>query len=178
MQAVSHQSSTSKAPWSFPLWAKEIVLCSEKQTLYKIFPKKLSKKSTKKLSPKMHSATMQAVSCRKLNSQPQNRWWKLEQQSTICWNYFGLFRDYSLDYIFFGIKLFLFFKIECWNFQHLFEKTFLWNLTKFKLIQLIKTIFISEILWGFPTFSCFFGKSKTPQFCSEIIWPLVKPIQP
>ena len=30
MQAVSRRRSTSKAPWSCPLWAKEIVLCSKK----------------------------------------------------------------------------------------------------------------------------------------------------
>ena len=33
MQAVSRRRSTSKAPWSCPLWAKEIVLCSEKKTV-------------------------------------------------------------------------------------------------------------------------------------------------
>ena len=33
-----------------------------------------------------------------------------------------LLRDYGLNYIFFRNKTFLFFKIESWNFQHLFEK--------------------------------------------------------
>ena len=53
----------------------------------------------------------------------QNLPGKLGQQSTICWNSLCLFRDYSLNYIFLGI-FFLFFKIESWNFQHLFEKEF------------------------------------------------------
>ena len=38
----------------------------------------------------------------------QNRRWKLGQQSTIFWNYLSLFRDYGLDHIFLGIKLFCF----------------------------------------------------------------------
>ena len=49
----------------------------------------------------------------------QNLHWKLGQQSTICWNSLGLFRDYDLDHIFVGITLFCF---SSWNFQHLFEK--------------------------------------------------------
>ena len=50
--------------------------------------------------------------------------WKLVQQtpSVGSWNYLGLFRDYGLDHIFFRNKTFLFFKIESWNFQNLFEK--------------------------------------------------------
>ena len=41
----------------------------------------------------------------------QNRRWKLGQQNAICWNYFGLFRDYGLDHIFFRNNTFLHFKI-------------------------------------------------------------------
>ena len=54
----------------------------------------------------------------------QNLREKLGQQRAICWNSLGLFRDFGLNYIFFRNKTFLFFKIESWNFQHLFEKEF------------------------------------------------------
>ena len=37
---------------------------------------------------------------------------KIRTANAICLNSLGLFRDYSLNYIFLGIKLFLFFKIE------------------------------------------------------------------
>ena len=37
--------------------------------------------------------------------------------------------------IFFRNKTFLFVKIEIWNFQHLFDLIFSWNLTKFQCIQ-------------------------------------------
>ena len=47
----------------------------------------------------------------------QNRHWKLGHRSAICWSYLGLYRDYSLDHIFFRNKTFLFFKIESWNFS-------------------------------------------------------------
>ena len=46
---------------------------------------------------------------RSILSKNQNLPGKLEQQSAICWNSLGLFRDYSLNYIFFfGTKLFCF----------------------------------------------------------------------
>ena len=54
----------------------------------------------------------------------QNLPGKLGQQSSICWNSLGLFRDYGLNYILFRDKTYLFFKMENWNFQHLFEKEF------------------------------------------------------
>ena len=38
----------------------------------------------------------------------QNRRKKLGQQSAICWNYLGLFRDYDLDHIILRNKTFLF----------------------------------------------------------------------
>ena len=60
---------------------------------------------------------------------------KIGTANAICWNSLGLFRDYSLNYIFFRNKTFLFFKIESWNFQHLFEKKISWNLTQFQLNQ-------------------------------------------
>ena len=49
---------------------------------------------------------------------------KIRTASAIFWNYLGIFRDYGLKNIFFRNKTFLFFKIESWNFQHLFEKEF------------------------------------------------------
>ena len=47
------------------------------------------------------------------------------------WSQFTL----DLDHGFFRNKTFLFFKIESWNFQYLFEKEFRENLTKFQLNQ-------------------------------------------
>ena len=44
----------------------------------------------------------------------------------------------------------MFFNIERWNFQHLFDNRILWNLTKFQLIQLIQTIFISTFSISCP----------------------------
>ena len=51
----------------------------------------------------------------------QNLHWKLGQQSAIVKIYLGIFRDYSLINVFFRNKTFSFFKIESWNFQHLFK---------------------------------------------------------
>ena len=67
--------------------------------------------------------------CKKLSQQhgsckKQNLPGKLGHQSAICWNSLGLYRDYSLNNIFSRNKTFLFFKIESWNFQDLFEKEF------------------------------------------------------
>ena len=59
-----------------------------------------------------------------LHSDTQNLQWKLRHKSAICWNSLGLFRDNSLNYIFFRNKTFLSFKIESWNFQHLFVREF------------------------------------------------------
>ena len=49
---------------------------------------------------------------------------KIRTASAIFWIYLGIFRDYRLKNIFFRNKTFLFFKIESWNFQHLFENKF------------------------------------------------------
>ena len=57
-----------------------------------------------------------------------SKWWnaimskakpslKIGTANAICWNSLGLFRNYSLNHIFFRNKTFLFFKIEHWNFQ-------------------------------------------------------------
>ena len=64
---------------------------------------------------------------------------KFGTTKTICWNSLGLFRDYSLNYIFLRNKTFLFFKIESWNFQHLFEK----KIVEPHNVQLIQTFFFS-----------------------------------
>ena len=55
---------------------------------------------------------------------------------------------------FFRNKTFLFFKIESWNFQHLFEKEFLENLSKFQINQTtekmeIKIVWMSWKVWDF-----------------------------
>ena len=49
---------------------------------------------------------------------------KLSQWSAIFWNYLGMFREYGQKNNYFRNKTFLFFKIESWNFQHLFENEF------------------------------------------------------
>ena len=49
---------------------------------------------------------------------------KIETASTIFWDYLGMFREYSQKNIFFRNKTLLFFKIESWNFQNLFENKF------------------------------------------------------
>ena len=100
---------------------------------------------------------------------------KIRTANTIYWNSLGLFRDYGLNYIFFRNKTFLLFKIESWNFQHLFENGILWNLTKFQLIQLIQTFFPHflyplpdwvEILWDFTKFFFKLMLSKSFSFLS------------
>ena len=62
---------------------------------------------------------------------------KIWTANSICWNSLGLqVRSY-----FFRNKTFLFFKIESWNFQDLFER-------EFKVIQLIQIIsFFLSIVW-------------------------------
>ena len=74
---------------------------------------------------------------------PEGRWqnlqWKLRQQSAICCNSLGLFRDYGLNYIFLGIKLF---QDRTLKLSASVRKRISWHLTK--LIQLIQTIFISN----------------------------------
>ena len=83
----------------------------------------------------------------RLHPPSQKLYWKLGQQSAICWNSLGPFKDYGLNHIYLEI-FFLFFKIESWNFQHLFEKEFRESSQKFQLIQLIQTIFIFlSVVW-------------------------------
>ena len=68
----------------------------------------------------------------------QNLPGKLGQQSAICWNSLGLFRDF-----FFRNKTF--FSASVW-------KRISWNVEKFQLIQLIQLSDWVEILWGFTKF--------------------------
>ena len=88
----------------------------------------------------------------------QNLHWKLGQQSAICWNSLGLFRDYGLNHIFFRNKTFLFLKIESWNFQHLFEKEFCETSQDFNsftsFIQFLYLFFLSVVwlIWNFVRF--------------------------
>ena len=49
---------------------------------------------------------------------------KIRTANAIFWICPGIFRDYGLKKFFFRNKTFLFFKIESWNFQHLFEIEF------------------------------------------------------
>ena len=49
---------------------------------------------------------------------------KIETASAIFWDYLGMFIEYGQKNIFFRNNTFLFFKIESWNFQHLFEIEF------------------------------------------------------
>ena len=85
-----------------------------------------------------------ALTCLRMN---QNLPGKLGQQNAICWNSLGLFRDYGLNFFFFRNKTFLFFKIESWNFQHLFEKVFRETSQNFNSIrQRIQKIKI-KIVW-------------------------------
>ena len=57
---------------------------------------------------------------------------KLRHQGAICWSRKELFWPYGLHHIFLEIKPFFVFKIESWNFQHLFH-SILWNFAKFEL---------------------------------------------
>ena len=54
----------------------------------------------------------------------QNLPGKLGQQSSICWNSLGLFRDYGLNYIFLGIKLICFVRQKAETFSICLKKNF------------------------------------------------------
>ena len=82
----------------------------------------------------------------------QNLPGKLGQQSTICWNSLCLFRDYSLYHVILGIKLFLIFKIESRNFQHLFEKELRETSQNFNSIRQQIEIKIIWMSWYFVRF--------------------------
>ena len=73
---------------------------------------------------------------------------KIRTASAICWNYLGLFRDYGLDHIFFRNETFLFFKIDNWNFLHLFEKEFRETSQNFNSFSLFRQFFFSNFSIG------------------------------
>ena len=109
----------------------------------------------------------------------QNRRWKLGQQSANCWNYLGLFRDYDFDHILFKIKTFLFYKIENWNFQHLFEKEFRETSQNFNSIRQpiekmkITIVWISWMSWNFVRFHKIFFQTDAESF-SFLSWKTKK----
>ena len=70
---------------------------------------------------------------------------KIGTAIAICWNSLSLFRDYGLNYTFFRNKTFLFFKIESWNFQHLFEKEF--RETSFSSFRQFLFPFFLSVVW-------------------------------
>ena len=88
---------------------------------------------------------------------------KIATASAICCNSLGLFRDYGLNHIFFRNKTFLFYKIENWNFQHLFEKEFRENSHNFKsLSQPIEKMIVSAF---------YLEKQKSFIPKKDIFWP-------
>ena len=67
---------------------------------------------------------------------------KIEKASAIFWNYRGMFREYGPKDNFFRSKKFLFFKIESWSFQNLFENEFCETSQSFNtFIKLLLTFF-------------------------------------
>ena len=80
---------------------------------------------------------------------------KIRTVSAICWNYI---LTYLETMTFFRNKTFLFFKIESWNFQHLFEKEFRETSQNFNSIrQVIEKIemtivWMSWMSWNFVRF--------------------------
>ena len=72
---------------------------------------------------------------------------KIRTASAIFKIYLGIFREYSLTKIYiFRNKTFLFFKIESWNFQYLFEIEFRETSQNFNSFSLFRQLL----------FSCFF----------------------
>ena len=67
---------------------------------------------------------------------------KIRTANAICWNCHGLYRDYSLDHVFFRNNTFLFLKVENWKSQHLLVKQFLWDLKKFQLLHLVQKMLL------------------------------------
>ena len=102
---------------------------------------------------------------------------KIRIASAIFWDYLGMCRDYGQKNILFRNKTFLFFKIESWNFQHLFEIEFHETSQNFNSIrQLIEKMKIT-ILWGFTKFfykqmlkvSAFYLEQQKSLFLKKIV---------
>ena len=102
---------------------------------------------------------------------------KIRTASAICWKYLGIFRDYGLNHIVFRNKTFLFFKIESWNFQHLFEKEFLETSQNFnsirQRIEKMEIIQISWMSWNFVRFHEILFQTDTEIF-SFLSWKTKK----
>ena len=109
----------------------------------------------------------------------QNLYWKLGQQSAICWNSLGLFRDYGLSHVFFRNKTFLFFKIESWNFHVQFKikiRATSQNFNSFSLFrQLLFSCFLSVVWlsWNFARFREIQFQIETESF-SLLSWKTKK----
>ena len=79
---------------------------------------------------------------------------KIRTARAIFWIYLGISRDYGLRNVYFRNKTFLFFKIESWNFQHLFEIEFCETSQNFNLFSLFRQFLFSifSISWNFVRF--------------------------
>ena len=107
----------------------------------------------------------------------QNLPGKLGQQSAICWNSLGLSRDSGLNHILFlGINLFLFFKIENWNSQHLFKNKVFetsQNVNSFRLFLFTFFLSVVWLSWNFVRFPKIQFQTDTKSF-SFLYWKTKK----
>ena len=86
---------------------------------------------------------------------------KIRSASAIFWSYLGKFRNYGLRNIFFRNKTFLFFKIESWNFQHLFEIEFRETSQSFNSFSSFSSF--RQLLFSFFSIGCLIELSKSKQ---------------
>ena len=121
-------------------------------------------------------------------------WWfrtkpslKIRTASAIFWIYHGIFRDYSLKDILFRNKTFLFFKIEGWNFQHVFEMVIRETSQNFNSFSSFRQLLFSffyrlsdwvEILWNSFSSRCWkfkfsILKNKKVLFLRKIFFRLL-----
>ena len=103
---------------------------------------------------------------------------KIRTANSIFWISLGIFRDYGLKICFAGINLFCFFKIESWNFQHLFEIEFRETSQNFNSYgsfrQLLFSFFIGCLIeLKFCKVSRFFFQSDAKSF-SFLSWKTEK----
>ena len=66
-----------------------------------------------------------------------------ENSKRIFYISFDIFRDYGLKNIFFRHKIFLFFEIEIWNFQHFFEIKFCETSQNFNSFSIFRQLLFS-----------------------------------
>ena len=101
---------------------------------------------------------------------------KIGTANAICWNSLGLFRDYSLNHIFFRNKTFLFFNI---GFQHWCKNEFRETTQNFNSIRQwiekmkIKIVWMSWMSWNFVTFHEINFQTDTESF-SLLSWKTKK----